>query len=123
MVPSQVFEIVLNVSALGIVSTWGFIVASQIAYRRRVDRGDMEDHGFRMPGAPVTAWATLGFLAAVVVLMGFDYPEGTYTVAATPLIAVLLALGWWGLRRTSPILMPQTAPSVLLTRRLLENRE
>ena len=123
VVPSRVFEIVLNVSALGIVSTWSFIVASQIAFRRKVDRGEIKDHGFRMPGAPFTSWATLLFLVSVVVLMGFDYPEGTYTVAAIPLIAALLALGWWSLRRTSPILMPQTAPSILLTRRVLEDRK
>ncbi len=123
VVPSRVFEIVLNVSALGIVSTWGFIVASQIAYRRRVNRGLLPTHGFRMPGAPFTAWLTLGFLFCVLVLMAFDYPEGTYAVAAIPVIAALLALGWWSLRRTSPILMPQTGASVLLTRRVLENRD
>ena len=44
-------------------------------------------------------------------------------MAAIPLIALLLALGWWALRRTSPILMPQTFSSVLLTRRVLENRD
>ena len=44
-------------------------------------------------------------------------------MAAIPRIAALLALGWWSLRRTSPVLMPQTVPSVLLTRRVLEDRE
>ena len=123
VVPSQVFEIVLNVSALGIVSTWGFILASQIMFRRAVLRGEVKAPSFRMPGAPFTSWLSLGFLAAVLVLMAFDYPDGTITVATIPLIAALLALGWWSLRRTPPILMPTTIPSITLTRDILEKRK
>nr|WP_321984585.1 amino acid permease [uncultured Lichenicoccus sp.] len=123
VVPSQVFEIVLNISALGIISTWGFILVCQIMFRRAVHRGEVKAPAFRMPGAPFTAWLSLGFLAAVLVLMAFDYPDGTITVATIPLIAALLALGWWSLRRTPPILMPLTIPSVALTRSVLEKRD
>ncbi|MDU4095570.1 MAG: amino acid permease, partial [Pantoea sp.] len=42
---------------------------------------------------------TLLFLVSVLVLMAFDYPNGTFTVAALPLIAVLLILGWFGVRK------------------------
>ena len=31
--------------------------------------------------------------------MAFDYPNGTYTIASIPLIAVLLVLGWFGVRK------------------------
>ena len=123
VVPSQVFEIVLNVSALGIISTWSFILVCQIMFRRAVGRGEVKAPAFRMPGAPFTAWLSLGFLAAALVLMAFDYPDGTITVATLPLIAALLALGWWRLRRTPPILMPLTIPSVALTRSILEKRD
>ncbi|GBQ14339.1 amino acid permease [Swaminathania salitolerans] len=94
LIPSRVFEIVLNVAALGIISTWSFILLCQIRLRRCVDRGEIENAGFRMPGAPFTSWLTLGFLALVLVMMGLDYPEGTYTVIAIPLIAAALAAGW-----------------------------
>lgn len=47
-----------------------------------------------MPGAPFTSWLTLGFLLVVLVLLGFDYPNGTYTVLSIPLVAGALMLGW-----------------------------
>ena len=37
---------------------------------------------------------TLGFLLLVVVLMAFDYPNGTYTVATIHLIVIVLMFGW-----------------------------
>jgi L-asparagine permease len=64
-----------------------------------------------MPGAPVTSWLTLLFLLSVLVLMAFDYPNGTYTIATIPLLAVLLVAGWFGVRKrvneihsTAPVL-------------------
>nr|HBK6106072.1 hypothetical protein [Citrobacter freundii] len=35
----------------------------------------------------------------VLVLMAFDYPNGTYTIASLPLIAILLVAGWFGVRK------------------------
>ena len=102
VVPSQVFEVVLNVASLGILSTWGFIVVCQMRLRASIERGENEAVAFRMPFAPVSSWLTLGFLVAVLVLMALDYPGGTLTVAAIPFIALLLAAGWFVARRTSP---------------------
>jgi len=113
LVPSQVFEIVLNVASLGIISTWAFIVVCQMAFRRAVKRGELEPVSFRMPFAPFTSWATLAFLFAVLVLMGFDYPDGTFTVAMLPVVAIALAIGWFVLKRSA--LFSPTAPSALLT--------
>nr|BFE98306.1 hypothetical protein GCM10020185_88420 [Pseudomonas brassicacearum subsp. brassicacearum] len=94
LIPSQLFELLLNLVSLGILSTWAFIVLSQIMYRRAVKRGEAEMVSFRMPGAPFTSWLTLGFLLVVLVLLGFDYPNGTYTVLSIPLVAGALMLGW-----------------------------
>jgi L-asparagine permease len=109
LVPSQVFEIVLNIAALGIVSTWAFIVACQMKLRGAQNRGEIPRIGFRLPLAPVSAWLTLAFLATVIVLMAFDYPDGTYTVAAIPVVAIALVLGWAALkgRRSRP---PKSSP-------------
>jgi L-asparagine permease len=101
VVPSQVFEIVLNVASLGILSTWGFIVVCQMRLRRAIDRGEIEPVAFRMPCAPLTSWITLVFLLSVLVLMAFDYPDGTYTIAAIPIVAVLLSMGWAVLKGTT----------------------
>ncbi len=94
LIPSRVFEIVLNFSALGIVSTWGFILLCQLRLRAAINRGDIASTGFNMPGAPYTTWATLGFLGFVLVMMAFDYPDGTITIGAIPLIGAVLIGGW-----------------------------
>ena len=99
VVPSQVFEIVLNFASVGIISTWGFILLSQIRLRQAINRGEIAPTGFPMPGAPVTAWLSLGFLGCVLFLMLCDYPAGTSTIAAIPVIGVILVLGWCMLRR------------------------
>lgn len=98
-VPSQVFEIVLNVASLGIISSWGFIVVCQMRLRKAIKEGKAEDVRFKLPWAPFTSWLTLLFLVSVLVLMAFDYPNGTYTIASIPLIAVVLVLGWFGVRK------------------------
>ncbi|MNG54580.1 Aromatic amino acid transport protein AroP [compost metagenome] len=110
LVPSQVFEIVLNVASLGIISSWAFIVVCQLRLRKAIKEGKAADISFKLPGAPVTSWLTLLFLSGVLVLMAFDYPDGTYTIASIPLLAVLLVAGWFGVRervkevhRTAPV--------------------
>jgi L-asparagine permease len=120
-VPSSVFEIVLNVASLGILSTWGFIVVCQMKLRQAVARGEAEPATFKMPGAPVTSWLTLAFLLGVLVLMAFDYPNGTWTVASIPVVVLLLAAGWYGVRRRALTMMKPTIPSVSLTQSILED--
>ncbi|HEN8709697.1 TPA: amino acid permease [Pseudomonas putida] len=94
LIPSQLFELLLNMVSLGILSTWAFIVLSQLRYRRAVKKGEVAMVDFKMPGAPFTSWLTLAFLLAVLVLLGFDYPNGTYTVLSIPVVAVVLLIGW-----------------------------
>jgi L-asparagine permease len=99
LLPAQVFELALSIASLGAVSTWAFIVVCQMRLRQAVKAGRLPAVAFRMPFAPASAWLTLVFLAGVLVLLGFDYPNGTLAVAASPAVAALLALGWWALRR------------------------
>jgi L-asparagine permease len=116
ILPKQVFEIVLNIASLGVVSTWAFLVICQMMLRRAINAGKIEPVAFRMPFAPYSAYLTLAFLLGVVVLTGFDYPVGTYTVAAIPVLAIALALGWVVLKGSSPF--APTAPSYILTKTL-----
>ena len=69
---------------------------------RAINRGKVEHVAFRMPFAPFSSWITLGFLLTVLVLTAFDYPNGTYTIAAIPAIAIALALGWIVMKRSNP---------------------
>jgi L-asparagine permease len=81
--------------------------------RSAQDRGEIARVDFRMPWSGVTSWLSLAFLLGVLVLMAFDYPTGTWTVAALPVVMVMLGLGWLILKGTSPF--APTAPSIVLT--------
>ena len=52
-----------------------------------------------MFGAPYTGWLVLAFLAAVLVMIGFDYPIGTYTIGSLAIIVPLLIIGWYAWRK------------------------
>ena len=51
-----------------------------------------------MFGAPYTGYLILVFLAGVLVLIGFDYPVGTWTVGSLVVIIPLLIAGWFACR-------------------------
>lgn len=94
-VPEEAFEIVLNVASLGIIAAWGTIILCQIRFKQWADRGLLKRPSFRMIGAPFTSYLTLAFLVGVLVLIGFDYPVGTYTVGSLLIIVPMLVLGWF----------------------------
>jgi L-asparagine permease len=95
IVPGAAFEIVLNIAALGIIAGWGMIVLCQLALFKLAKEGKAMRPSFRMFGAPYTSYLTLAFLATVVVLMVFDTPVGTWTVASLVIIIPLLIGGWY----------------------------
>ncbi|WP_457913436.1 L-asparagine permease [Candidatus Gillettellia adelgis] len=99
LIPSRVFEIVLKIASLGIISSWGFIIVCQMHLRKAIHAGRAKPISFKMPGAPFTSWLTLAFLLSVVIMMALDYPNGTWTIATVPILAMLLVLGWCGLRK------------------------
>ncbi len=98
LVPKEAFDIVLNFAAIGILATWAIIVLCHLLFVRRAKRDGLERPSFRLPFSPYTEIATLVFLAAVVVLMGFD-ETGRITLLALPAIAVALVVGWFGVRK------------------------
>ncbi|MGW4325685.1 amino acid permease [Nocardia sp. NPDC004573] len=99
IVPDRAFEIVLNMASLGIVASWATIVLCQLQLWRWSRQGRVERPAFRLFGAPYTGLLTLVFLFFVVVLTGFDYPVGTWTVATIALIVPALIIGWFAARK------------------------
>lgn len=95
VVPAKAFEIVLNFAAIGIIASWAMIVLCQMALVKSAKRGEQDRPSFRMPFAPVSGWVTLGFLALVLVMMAFDNPVGTWTVASLVIIIPLIIGGWY----------------------------
>jgi L-asparagine permease len=55
----------------------------------------------------------------VLVLTAFDYPDGTYTIAAIPVVAVALGVGWMVMKGSHPF--SPSIPSYLLTRTVEED--
>ncbi|GAA2015494.1 amino acid permease [Nakamurella flavida] len=98
IVPAEAFEIVLNVASLGILSSWATIVLCQLKLFSWSKQGRLERPSFRLFGSPYTGWLTLLFLGAVLVLIAFDYPIGTYTIASLVIIVPLLVFGWFRCR-------------------------
>lgn len=95
---TKAFEVVLEVSSLGIVGMWATIVLCQMRYRRWVKEGKADPPSFRMPGAPVTAWVTLGFLLFVLVTLGFS-ETGRWVLASLVVLLPLLVIGWFAQRK------------------------
>jgi L-asparagine permease len=98
VVPKDAFEIVLNVSAICVMTAWATIILCQLRLWSWAKQGTMSRPSFRMPGAPYTGYLTLVFLLFVVVMIAVDYPFGTYTVGASLLLIPILVGGWFAVR-------------------------
>ncbi len=98
VVPEMAFEIVLNVASLGILSSWATIVICQIQLYRWSQQGRMARPSFQLWGSPYTGYVTLAFLLGVLILMGFNYPIGTWTIASLALLIPALTGGWFLVR-------------------------
>jgi L-asparagine permease len=94
-VPEDAFNIALDLSALGIISTWAMIVACQLQLYRWERNGILQRPKFRLPGTPYTGYLTLLFLAAVTVLMCY---ENIWNLIAIILLVPMLIGGWYAVR-------------------------
>lgn len=96
--PGQAFEIVLNLAAIGIIGGWGTIVLCHARFVQWSKKGWVTRPSFRLFAAPAMDFLTLVFLAAVLVLMAFDYPVGTFTIGSLIIIVPALIGGWFYFR-------------------------
>ncbi|WP_077089044.1 amino acid permease [Mycobacterium rhizamassiliense] len=96
--PGEAFEIVLNIAALGIIASWATIVLCQLRFYQLTNSGILKRPRFRMPLTPYSGFVTLAFLVFILVLMAFDKPIGTWTVAMLIVIIPALIAGWFAVR-------------------------
>jgi L-asparagine permease len=107
--PSQAFEIVLHLAAVGVVVAWATIVASQLRLYRLASRGRLQRPSFRMPLAPYSGYLTLVFLACVLILMLFDKVQGPWLLGAMMIGIPALVVGWFLVRHRVRALAEDTA--------------
>ncbi|MGW6773753.1 amino acid permease [Streptomyces sp. NPDC055037] len=98
VVPGEAFEIVLNIAALGVLTTWAIIMLCHLVFVRRAREGLLARPSYQLPGSPFVELVTLAFLAGVVVLMWADGGVGRRTVLLIPVIAAALVVGWFAVR-------------------------
>jgi L-asparagine permease len=96
--PGEAFEIVLNMASLGIIASWAAIVLCQLRLFKLTNAGLMQRPKFRMPFTPYSGYLTMVFLVGVLVLMAFDKPIGTWTVATLLVLIPMLIGGWYLVR-------------------------
>jgi L-asparagine permease len=102
-VPKMAFDIATSMSSLGVVAVWATLVYCQLRLRAAAIRGEVPRPAFRMPGAPVTNWLTLAFLAVVVGLMPFAGAPDRIAFWCLPVVAVAVFAGWRIVRRRQGI--------------------
>jgi len=95
VVPAEAFNIALDLSALGIIASWGTIVICQLQLYRWSKKGILNRPSFRLWGTPYTSYATLIFLAAVTALMCY---ENYWNLVALLVIVPALVIGWFCVR-------------------------
>ncbi|WP_331723051.1 amino acid permease [Nocardia sp. NBC_00511] len=97
VVPDKAFEIVLNMSAMGTITSWSAIMLCQIQLYRWWKQGQAERPAFRLMGTPYTSYATLGFLVVVVLLMASsnDGVQRGAVIATVVVMVPLLIFGWF----------------------------
>lgn len=88
-VPERAFNIATAIASLGVITTWATLLYCQVRLRRGGHRSP-----FPMPGAPYSNWATLAFLALVVLLMAVADADQRVAFACVPLLAGAIWLGW-----------------------------
>ncbi|MEE8722815.1 MAG: amino acid permease [Eggerthellaceae bacterium] len=97
VLPSDAFDIVMNLAGIGIAGTWIMVLVTHLAFLRKVKAGEEERPAFRMPGAPVTNWIAIAFFA-IVVLSGLSDPAGRWTLALFGVVVIALVIGWHRVR-------------------------
>jgi L-asparagine permease len=99
-VPADAFEIVINLSAFGTITAWGMIALCHLRLTSWARKGRLSRPSFQMKAAPYSNYVILLFLACVLVLMVFDHPVGTWTVAALFVVLIPALIAGWFIARS-----------------------
>ncbi|GAA2090744.1 amino acid permease [Streptomyces albiaxialis] len=108
--PTKAFDYVVSFATISGMWAWIMILASQIRYRAKADRGELPQSEFKAPGAPYTSWFGLAFIGMVIVLMGFD-KDARVSLYVAPIWAVLLTVAYFVLKARTPNVFKTGTPT------------
>ncbi|NJP82770.1 amino acid permease, partial [Streptomyces sp. AA8] len=92
--PTTVFAWLLNMVGGVVLIVWGFIAASQLILRRRLEREAPEKLVVRMWAFPVLTWVTLAGVAGALVLMGLETDTRIQLYSTGGLALALAVVGY-----------------------------
>lgn len=92
-IPQKAFAYITSIGTVGAVWTWMIIMFAHLKYHQRVKAGKIKRSHFQMPGAPVTNWIVIVFLAIVIVLLAFN-DETRIALIVGPIWFIILTLGY-----------------------------
>lgn len=105
--PTNAFEIVMNLAAIGIAGTWISVLVSHWVFVRKARAGEATRPDYRLPFAPWSNLIAIIFFAGVIVSMAFDTEGiGRQTLLMFLGVALAMIIGWFAVRnRIDPDLM------------------
>ncbi|MCI1221445.1 amino acid permease [Bifidobacterium tibiigranuli] len=97
VLPTDAFEIIMNLAGIGIAGTWSAILLTHLAFLKKVRQGKATRPAYRMPGAPWTNYLSLAFFV-IVVVSNITSASGRWTLVLFSLVVVVMVAGWFAIR-------------------------
>ncbi|AJC67359.1 MULTISPECIES: proline-specific permease ProY [Dickeya] len=97
IMPEKVFLVIASLATFATVWVWIMILCSQIAFRRRLNREQVNALAFPLPGGAATAVVGVVFLVFIIGLIGY-FPDTRIALYAG-MAWILLLLASYALRR------------------------
>lgn len=97
VLPSDAFDIIMNLAGIGIAGTWASILVTHLAFLKKVKAGEETRPDYRMPGAPYTNYISLLFFA-IVVISNLTSASGRWTLALFVVVVIAMIIGWFYVR-------------------------
>ncbi|ACZ75880.1 amino acid permease-associated region [Dickeya parazeae Ech586] len=97
IMPEKVFLVIASLATFATVWVWIMILCSQIAFRRKLNREQVNALAFPLPGGAATAAVGVVFLVFIIGLIGY-FPDTRIALYAG-IVWILLLLASYALRR------------------------
>ena len=92
-IPHRAFTYITSTATVCGLFVWTMIMVTHLRYRRLVNAGELPAGRFQLPGAPVSNWFTIAFLAMVLVLLAFSR-DTVIALYVAPGVVAAIAIGY-----------------------------